>query len=124
MSNNEETYLRQGLVPQLDKLKAVSFAAAGTEGKPKPQEDDNKKNPKVKPMSKRVSTSISQCSSKMTEILSWQSKLAENKSGLNLGRLILESICLVYVAFTDSGTMSMYISCIPTGGLFLGLMSW
>ena len=39
---------------------------------------------KPKPMSKRISTNISQCSAKMTEILSWQAKLDENKPGLIL----------------------------------------
>lgn len=53
----------------------------------RPTETDpkNAKGNKVKPMSKRISSNITACSSKMTEILSWQSKLSENKTGLILG---------------------------------------
>ena len=46
--------------------------------------EDKKKEPKVQPMSRRISKCIGQCSSKITEVLSWQSKLQENKPGLNL----------------------------------------
>lgn len=38
----------------------------------------------TKTLSRKITGSIAQCSAKMTEILSWQSKLAENKNGLNL----------------------------------------
>lgn len=44
----------------------------------------NEKKPKEKPMSKKVATAISQCSSKLTEILSWKAKLQENTGGLML----------------------------------------
>ena len=74
--------------PQFDKVKAISFdggdPAAGTSSE-KNDEDNKKQAAKVKPMSKKVSTTISTCSSKMTEILSWQAKLQENKVGLKLG---------------------------------------
>lgn len=48
-----------------------------------PELPENQK--KTKPLSKRLSTAISQCSSKMTDVLAWQSKIKENKTGLNLG---------------------------------------
>lgn len=41
-----------------------------------------RKDKQQKPMSRKITTGISQCSAKMTEILSWQSKLVENKNGL------------------------------------------
>ena len=40
------------------------------------------KKDKVKPMSRRLSNSIGQCSTKMNEILVWKAKLQENKPGL------------------------------------------
>ncbi len=45
---------------------------------------------KVKPMSRRLATNISQCSSKITEILSWEAKLKENKNGLSLACLLIK----------------------------------
>ena len=42
------------------------------------------KAPKVKTISRQVTGCLTQCSAKMTEIISWQSKLTENKCGLTL----------------------------------------
>ena len=44
------------------------------------------KGKKQKPMSRRLSASISACSSKMTEVLAWQATLDDNKVGLMLVR--------------------------------------
>ena len=76
----------------MDRMKAINFDGQGGTGGSGgageqagvPQTDDPKKEKKSKPMSRRLSAIISQCSSKMTEILSWQSKVAENKPGLML----------------------------------------
>ena len=71
---------------RMDKLK-MNFdaaAAAPPNGSPQPGEG-GRKPPKIKPLSKRISSSIAMCSSKMTEIMSWQAKLAENKGDLKLG---------------------------------------
>ena len=72
------------MVPKLDKLKAVSFATGSTVQNNNNNSPEDDKNKKVKPMSKRISTCISQCSAKMTDILSWKAKLTENKVELNL----------------------------------------
>lgn len=77
----------------LEKLKAVSFGAepTGPTGGPGGggglNGDDPKKNSKVKPMSKKISTALAQSSSKMTEVLAWQAKLVENKAGLILAKM-------------------------------------
>ena len=80
---------RHALGPQFDKLKSVSFesdpGAGGGGALPDHDDQSKNKNAKAKPMSKKLSSSISACSSKLTEILSWQSKLGENKVGLILG---------------------------------------
>ena len=71
---------------RMDKLKMNFDAAAGPPNEaPQPGEGGGRKQPKIKPLSKRISSSIAMCSSKMTEILSWQAKLAENKGNLKLG---------------------------------------
>ena len=79
---------QHALGSHVEKFKNNMFAGGtvlGASGQGQPGNDDkNKKEPKVQPMSKRISKSIGQCSSKMTEVLSWQSKLHENKAGLNL----------------------------------------
>lgn len=70
------------MAPEIEKLKGVSFGATA-----QPQDtigNNEPKPPKAKPMSRRLSTSIAQCSSKITEIVSWEAKLAENKAGLKL----------------------------------------
>ena len=74
----------------VSKMTSVSFGADGSAGPPQPAipDQENKKGNKTKPMSKKISSSITSCSSKMTEILSWQSKLTENKSGLILGKYL------------------------------------
>ena len=72
--------------PQLDMFNSCSLQE-GAEGTPKDPETPGPSGvnrQKTKPMSKKLSTFISQCSAKMTEILSWQAKLDENKSGLIL----------------------------------------
>ena len=60
---------------------ATTGSTGGNAGLPKP---DEKKTKGQKAMSKRLSGAISQCSSKMTEVLSWQSKLQDNKVGMIL----------------------------------------
>ena len=73
----------------LKALQGVSFGGGGSggagsvgpHGNPPPAPD---KKDKVKPMSKRLSTSIGQCSTKVNEILVWKAKLQENKPGLKL----------------------------------------
>ena len=64
------------------KRQAPAGGAEG-EGKADPPGQPPKKD-KVKPMSKRLSGSISSCSSKLNEIMVWKSKLEENKVGLTL----------------------------------------
>lgn len=91
--------------PGMDALKAVSFGLGpgtgsgplGADQNPAGGEGNgdgsgNKKAPKPKPMSRRLSTSIATCSSKVTEILSWISKLDENKTGMNLNTIKLENV--------------------------------
>ena len=71
--------------PQLDTFNACSLQEGSAEGIPnKDPETPAPTRKKTQPMSKKLSTFISQCSGKMTEILSWQAKLDENKSGLIL----------------------------------------
>lgn len=71
--------------PHLDTFKGCNLqdgtAPAGVEV---PNPGGLPKDKKQKPMSKKLSSFISQCSGKMTEIMSWQAKLDENKSGLIL----------------------------------------
>lgn len=81
--------------PEMGKIDNVSFGARGQPGNPGadgvPGQPDQSqkpgKAPKQKPMSKKLSGNISTCSAKMTEILSWQSKLDQNTGGLNLAML-------------------------------------
>lgn len=103
-------YFRQkAMGPGMDALKAVSFGlgtGSGSLGADQKQAGGegngdgpgNKKAPKPKPMSRRLSTSIATCSSKMTEILSWKSKLDENKTGMNLNtiKFDLENVVSTY----------------------------
>lgn len=85
----------------LEKLQAVSFGAeptgpTGGNGGGGPGGGDEKKN-KVKPMSKKISTALSQTSSKMTEILAWQAKLQENKAGLLLAKVYWSRHIYIYI---------------------------
>ena len=69
----------------MDKFKGISFGGGGSKAEgslPAPDGNVPKKEPKVQPMSKKLSKYISQCSTKMTDVLAWKSKLDENKSGL------------------------------------------
>lgn len=76
--------------PEMGKINNVSFGARGQPGNPGTdgvpgQPDQSQKPgkvPKQKPMSKKLSGNISTCSAKMTEVLSWQSKLDQNTGGL------------------------------------------
>ncbi len=69
--------------PEMDKLKAFSFGGGpGKEGNHVPLPPEPQK--KAKPMSKRLSSNISQCSAKLAEVVSWEAKIQENKAGLKL----------------------------------------
>ena len=78
--------------PEMGKISKVSFGPSGIAGNGNGggapgHVDQNQKPNKVakpKPMSKKLSGNISTCSAKLTEVLSWQSKLDQNASGLNL----------------------------------------
>eukprot|EP00435_Cladocopium_sp_Y103_P013603 s3511_g3.t1 len=77
--------LSKALGPHMDKFKSLTFGGGSHEGEGSLPPDGNvpgKKEPKVQPMSKRLSKYISQCSTKMTDVLAWKSKLDENKTGL------------------------------------------
>lgn len=80
---------------EIDKLKAFSFGA-GSSGDPSvviPEQPQKKQ----KPMSKKLSSTISQCSEKMTEVVSWEAKIKENKAGLKLNMcLILHILCVFF----------------------------
>lgn len=77
-------YARQAMGPQREKMMGMSFDNAGTPAPGQLPPDENTKATKVKPMSKRLSSSISACSNKLTDVLAWQAKLKENKGGLIL----------------------------------------
>jgi hypothetical protein len=70
----------------MDKFKGINFGGGGPKAAagslPAPDGNVPKKEAKVQPMSKRFSKYISQCSTKMTDVLAWKSKLDENKTGL------------------------------------------
>ena len=69
----------------MDRIKQIAFGGmASTDAPTPPGHEEKDKAKKQKPLSKKLSSNISACSSKMTEILSWQSKLDENKTGLML----------------------------------------
>jgi len=70
------------MAPELAKIKGISFNGDVDGEKPKPTYMDNRKN---KPMSKKLSSNIAACSAEMTEILSWEAKIQENRAGLILG---------------------------------------
>lgn len=75
------------MAPEIDRIKGISFGSGPSQPGgdiPAPAPGDNQKGGKAKPMSRKLSTAISQCSAKMTEVLSWQCKLDENKGGLQL----------------------------------------
>ena len=74
---------QKAMGPKMERLGSVTFGGGGTGGVGETPNLEEKQ-PKVKPMSKRLAGSISQCSSKMTEILSWESKVQDNKSGMSL----------------------------------------
>ena len=81
--------------------------APGQGGPPEKKAKD-----KVKPMSKRLSSSISLCSSKMNEVLVWQSKLQENKVGLHLSLLKgqISSVGVVFqTSLVNDGMCHIYI---------------
>ena len=59
------------------------------------------KAPKVKPISRQVTGCLTQCSAKMTEIISWQSKLTDNKSGLILAQTKAGLFICCYVMMTN-----------------------
>lgn len=70
--------------PHLDTFKGCSLQEGASTGTGEQPTIPVPKDKKQKPMSKRLSAFISQCSAKMTEIMSWQAKLDENKIGLIL----------------------------------------
>lgn len=77
--------LRQAAMgPEIEKLKAVSFDQGEAKKPPENLKGGGEPKAKAKPVSRRLSTNISQCSAKITEIVSWEAKLAENKAGLKL----------------------------------------
>lgn len=77
--------------PQMHQLGMAQDSSSQEPGAPgsKGEEEipDPKRKDKVKPMSRKMTGCISQCSAKLTEILAWQSKLDENKNGLTLSQL-------------------------------------
>lgn len=73
-----------------------AYWPTGGNGGGGPGGGDEKKN-KVKPMSKKISTALSQTSSKMTEILAWQAKLQENKAGLLLAKVYWSRHIYIYI---------------------------
>lgn len=73
------------LGPSVAAMKAPGQGQGTVPGRVDENEPENNK--KAKPLSRRLSTSIGACSTKMTDVLSWDSKLAENKIGLILASI-------------------------------------
>ena len=84
------------MLPEVQKLKSLPGLQGGVPSQALGQGNGldvgpdrtpaSKKNKPPKTMSKQITSCISSCSAKMTEILSWQAKLAENKNGLILAQ--------------------------------------
>ncbi|CAK8995275.1 unnamed protein product [Durusdinium trenchii] len=86
-----KSILKSVMQPQMHQLGMAQDSSSQEPGAPgsKGEEEipDPKRKDKVKPMSRKMTGCISQCSAKLTEILAWQSKLDENKNGLTLSQL-------------------------------------
>ena len=91
---------KNAMLPGMQKLKSLPWLQGGVQSQGLGSgagngvdagllPDRNQPPKKTKPpktISKQMTGCISQCSSTMTEILSWQAKLAENKTGLILAK--------------------------------------